>query len=104
MYQIDSSTTMLMTKPEAKCFLSEITVYEKTGAVYDTIIEVNKPINIAGWKIYQTSYDETMGRWSTKSILELVKDPWLPLVYLGFFLLIAGTFYLIWTGKRTGNA
>ncbi|WP_120271227.1 cytochrome c biogenesis protein ResB [Mangrovibacterium diazotrophicum] len=100
MYQIDSSTIMLMTKPEAKRFLSEITVYEKAGAVYDTIIEVNKPIKIAGWKIYQTSYDETMGRWSTKSILELVKDPWLPSVYLGFFLLIAGTFYLIWTGKR----
>ncbi len=99
-YQIDSNTTMLMTKPEAKRFLSEITVYEKAGAVYDTIIEVNKPIKIAGWKIYQTSYDETMGRWSTKSILELVKDPWLPSVYLGFFLLIAGTFYLIWTGKR----
>jgi hypothetical protein len=100
MYQIDSSTTMLMTKPEAKRFLSEITVYEKAGTVYDTIIEVNKPIKIAGWKIYQTSYDETMGRWSTKSILELVKDPWLPSIYLGFFLLIAGTFYLIWTGKR----
>lgn len=100
MYPIDSSTIMLMTKPEAKRFLSEITVYEKAGAVYDTIIEVNKPIKIAGWKIYQTSYDETMGRWSTKSILELVKDPWLPSVYLGFFLLIAGTFYLIWTGKR----
>ncbi|MCU4165753.1 cytochrome c biogenesis protein ResB [Carboxylicivirga caseinilyticus] len=100
MHQIDSSTIMLMTKPEAKRFLSEITVYEKAGAVYDTIIEVNKPIKIAGWKIYQTSYDETMGRWSTKSILELVKDPWLPSVYLGFFLLIAGTFYLIWTGKR----
>lgn len=100
MYQIDSNTTMLMTKPEAKRFLSEITVFEKEGAVYDTIIEVNKPIKIAGWKIYQTSYDESMGRWSTKSTLEVVKDPWLPSVYLGFFLLIAGTFYLIWTGKR----
>lgn len=100
MYQIDASTTMLMTKPEAKRFLSEITVYKKEGAIYDTIIEVNKPIKIAGWKIYQTSYDESMGRWSTKSTLELVKDPWLPLVYLGFFLLIAGTFYLIWTGRR----
>lgn len=100
MYQIDSNTTMLMTKPEAKRFLSEITIYEKNGAVYDSIIEVNKPIKIAGWKIYQTSYDESMGRWSTQSTLELVNDPWLLSVYLGFFLLIAGTFYLIWTGKR----
>lgn len=100
MYQIDSSTTMLLTKPEAKRFLSEITVFEKAGAVYDTIIEVNKPIEIAGWNIYQTSYDASMGKWSSKSMLKLVKDPWLPTVYFGFFLLIAGTFYLIWTGKR----
>lgn len=100
MHKVDSNTTMLMTQPEAKRFLSEISVYEKEGAVYDTIIEVNKPINIAGWKIYQTSYDESMGRWSTKSTLELVRDPWLPSVYLGFFLLIAGTIYLVWTGRR----
>jgi len=100
MHQIDSNTTILMTNPEAKCFLSEITVYEKTGAVYDTAIEVNKPIEIAGWKVYQTSYDESMGKWSSQSVLELIKDPWLPIVYLGFFLLIAGSLYLIWTGKR----
>nr|WP_319401262.1 cytochrome c biogenesis protein ResB [uncultured Carboxylicivirga sp.] len=100
MYPIDSSTIMLMTEPEAKRFLSEISVFEKEGAFYDTIIEVNKPIKIAGWKVYQTSYDASMGRWSTQSTLELVKDPWLPLVYLGFFLIIAGTCYLIWTGNR----
>jgi hypothetical protein len=103
MYQIDSGTTILMTKPEAKRFLSEISVFEKEGSLYDTIIEVNKPIDISGWKVYQTSYDASQGRWSTQSILELVKDPWLPLVYMGFFLLIAGAFYLIWTGKRANN-
>lgn len=100
MHQLDSNVTMLMLRPEAKRFLSEITVYEKTCEKFDTIIEVNKPIEISGWKIYQTSYDESMGKWSTQSIFELVKDPWLPLVYAGFFLLIAGTLYLIWTGKR----
>jgi len=104
MHQIDSSATVLMLKPEAKRFLSEITVYEKLGETYDTIIEVNKPVVISGWKAYQTSYDESKGKWSTHSTLELVKDPWLPLVYTGFFLLIAGTLHLIWTGKRKEDA
>ena len=31
-----------------------------------------------------------MGRWSETSTFELVKDPWLPAVYLGIFLLLAG--------------
>lgn len=98
--QVDSNATLLMLKPEAKRFLSEITVFEKLGEIYDTIIEVNKPVVISDWKTYQTSYDESMGRWSTQSTLQLVKDPWLPSVYIGFFLLIAGTFYLVWTGKK----
>lgn len=103
-YRVDSISTMIMTKPEAKRFLSEVRVFEKDGAVYDTVIEVNKPIKISGWKIYQTSYDESMGRWSTRSMFELVRDPWLPAVYAGFFLLIGGAFYLIWTGRRKEDA
>lgn len=99
-FQADSNTIMLLLEPEPKRFLSEITVYEKSGCIYDTIIEVNKPIVISDWKIYQTGYDDTMGKWSTLSNLELVKDPWLPFVYTGFLMMITGTLYLIWTGKR----
>lgn len=99
-YPLDSATMMLMIKPEVKRFLSEITVFKKSGKIYDRDIEVNKPIRVNGWKIYQTSYNESMGRWSTQSTLELVKDPWLVMVYLGCFIWIVGTFYLIWTGKR----
>lgn len=98
--ELNAGTVLVMLKPEPKRFLSEITVIEKAGGKYDTQIEVNKPVSISSWKIYQTSYDESKGRWSTYSTLELVKDPWLPAVYVGFFLLIAGTFYLIWTGKK----
>ena len=46
-------------------------------------IQVNHPITVNGWKIYQTSYDEKLGRWSETSIVELVLDPWLPMVYAG---------------------
>ena len=40
-----------------------------------------------GWKLYQVSYDVRKGKWSEYTIIEAVKDPWLPLVYIGFYML-----------------
>ena len=54
------------------------------------VIEVNKPFELEGWKIYQLSYDESKGRWSDISVFELVRDPWLPVVYTGIWMMIAG--------------
>ena len=50
--------------------------------------------------IYQQSYDETMGKWSKLSVINAVRDPWLPVVYFGIFLLIAGAVYLFWIGRE----
>lgn len=36
------------------------------------------------------SYDETKGKWSRMSVFELVRDPWLPIVYTGILMMIAG--------------
>ena len=41
-------------------------------------------------EIYQLSYDETKGKWSRMSVFELVRDPWLPIVYTGILMMIAG--------------
>jgi len=54
---------------------------------------------IKGWKIYQVSYDQSKGKWSSLSILEAVNDPWLPAVYTGFFMMMAGAVLLFWLGK-----
>ena len=56
----------------------------------EACVEVNKPLSFTGWKIYQLSYDESKGKWSTYSVFELVRDPWLPLVYIGIWMMIAG--------------
>jgi hypothetical protein len=45
------------------------------------------------------SYNTEMGRWSNLSVLELVRDPWLPVVYLGIFLMMGGAAFLFITGK-----
>lgn len=97
--KLDSNYSLIMIPPEAKKFRSKVFVIseEKSDTVF---IEVNKPYKVAGWKIYQTSYNETMGRYSENSVFELVCDPWLPLVYLGIFMMMGGAFYLLWTGKE----
>ena len=53
-------------------------------------VEVNKPAEVSGWKIYQYGYDTQMGAMSRISILELVSDPWLPVVYTGIYMMLAG--------------
>jgi hypothetical protein len=97
---LQDSLVLAALQPQAKRYASYVKVYTKSGEVFDAVIEVNKPISVGGYKIYQTGYDEKKGRWSDISILELVRDPWLPYVYFGLFLFIAGTGMIIWFGKK----
>ena len=92
-----------MLKPEPKRYYSNVIVSRNTGEEYKDIIEVNKPLKVNGWKIYQLNYDQEKGKWSEISVLQLVKDPWLPLVYTGCFLMIIGAVYLIITGKKRND-
>ena len=73
-----------------KRFASEIHILTKAGKDIQTTVEVNKPVEVDGWKIYQYGYDTQMGAKSQYSILELVSDPWLPLVYTGFYMMLGG--------------
>lgn len=71
-------------------FLSDVTVYGKGGLCLRDTIRVNKPLSVRGWKIYQYDYDTSKDSMSDISIFELVRDPWLPYVYLGIFMMLAG--------------
>ena len=83
-----------------KRFASEILILTKTGKNIETTVDVNKPFEIEGWKIYQYGYDTQMGAGSQTSILELVSDPWLPLVYTGIYLMLAGAVCMFITGGK----
>ncbi len=98
---INDSMALVMLKPEPKRYASEVEVFSKDGFRTEKVIEVNKPLKLKGWKIYQTDYDQRFGRWSRLSILELVRDPWLPVVYVGLLMMILGAFWLIFQGKTT---
>jgi len=84
-----------------KRFASEIEILTKTGKRMQTTIDVNNPAKVDGWKIYQYGYDETKGAQSNISILELVSDPWLPYVYLGIFMMLAGALLMFIFGTKT---
>jgi hypothetical protein len=99
--KINEKLSLVMTIPEAKKFSSEVDILTKEGdKPINTTLEVNQPFKYKGWKIYQLSYNEKMGKWSNVSILELVRDPWLPVIYTGIFMMIAGAFYMFWMGNR----
>ena len=78
-----------------KRFASDISVYTEDGKNIHGVVEVNKPLKVNGWKIYQYGYDVTRGSKSDYSVFMLVKDPWLPAVYAGIFTMLAGALCLM---------
>ena len=85
-----------------KRYASEVMLYSKaTQRKYAATIDVNKPVEMDGWKIYQKDYRLTQaGDACQISILELVSDPWLPWVYAGIFMMLAGALLLLSIRKK----
>ncbi|MDR0938299.1 MAG: cytochrome c biogenesis protein ResB [Mediterranea sp.] len=99
--KLDTLTSLVMPDLEPRRFASDVTVYTRKGERRDAVIEVNRPLDIEGWDIYQLSYDSERGRWSEYSVFELTRDPWLPVVYAGIVLLALGAMGLFMDfGKR----
>ncbi|MBQ6746706.1 MAG: cytochrome c biogenesis protein ResB [Bacteroidaceae bacterium] len=93
--------SIVMAEREPQRYLSKVEILTENGKQVETEILVNKPYSIGGWKIYQLSYDSTRGKWSDISVLELVRDPWLPFVYVGIYLMIAGAVLLLFTAQKS---
>lgn len=98
--KMNSDFSFVMTLPEAKKFSSEVSILNPDGTRLETTLEVNKPFSYKGYKLYQLSYNEKMGKWSNLSTIELVRDPWLPAIYTGIFMMIAGAIYMLWIGNN----
>lgn len=97
---LDDSVSLVMADREPQRFVSRVQIMTKDGQNVVTDIEVNKPYDIDGWKIYQLNYDTSRGKWSEMSVLELVKDPWLPAVYTGILMLAIGAICMIFTANK----
>lgn len=96
--QDGTKTTMNIATP--KRFASEVDIFTQEGEKSHATIEVNRPLSVNGWKIYQYSYDEMAGAKSSYSVFELVTDPWQPIVYLGIGLLLLGALLLFIVAQK----
>jgi len=99
-FTLSRNSTLVMLKPEAKEYASELTIYHQNGQKEDYRLVVNKPYSFNSWKIYQSGYNSEAGKYSRVSVLELVFDPWLEAVYTGIIMMTIGALYLMFFGKR----
>jgi hypothetical protein len=100
---LDNHFALAMTNPTAKEFSSLLEVIDNHGKTETVKLIVNKPIHVGAWNLYQTSYDEEKGKWSSLSVIEAIRDPWISVIYLGMFMVIAGALYLFWIGRNPKN-
>lgn len=70
-----------------KDFRSTIKIIEAGKEVLTKTIRVNSPFKYKGYTLYQASYDPDQPQWT---VLEVVKDPGVPLVFIGFIFLNLG--------------
>ncbi len=101
--RLDNKHSLAMARPEAKEYSSRIVISQDNKTDTATVI-VNKPVRVEGWNLYQLSYNERMGKWSRLSVIEAIRDPWLPVIYVGIFMVIAGAIYLFTIGKTPKEA
>lgn len=102
--RIDETRSLAMPLQEVKRYTSHVTLYTEEGHTRKSLIEVNHPVMMEEWMIYQYSYDDTMGKYSDTSVFELVRDPWLKVVYTGIFMLLAGALFLFFAGPKKSRS
>lgn len=98
--QLNDTHSLVMTRPEPRLFQSDIVVYTKDEKAIPFILEVNKPMRVGPWMLYQYGYDNDRGKASSYSSFELVYDPWMPAVYVGIILFLLGSLFLLWEGNK----
>lgn len=97
---VDGGTSVAMPMQEIRRYSSHVTAYTEQGATKQAVIEVNKPLRLEDWVIYQYSYDDSKGKYSDTSVFELVRDPWLKVVYAGIIMLLAGAVFIFVAGPK----
>lgn len=70
-----------------KDFISKVSVLKSGQEIISKDIRVNDPLRFEGYTFFQSSYDSERLVWSG---LQVAKDPGVPVVYIGFVMLILG--------------
>ncbi len=103
-YPLEKNKLLALLPPEPSYFGSKVTLYAQSDSSATTeIISVNQPVSCEGWTIYQYGYDNQLGNDSQYSTFMLLKDPWLPIVYIGIILMMMGALLLMFTKIKVKN-
>jgi hypothetical protein len=74
-------------------YISELQVLENGRVVAEKDIEVNHPLGFGGYHFYQHDYDHDNGRYT---VLMVVSDSGLRLIYFGYGMLCVGVIWQMW--------
>ena len=78
---------------QIKDFKSTLTIKEQGREITKKTIEVNRPLHYGGYHFYQNGFDMENHQYT---ILHVVSDSGLQLIYFGYFLIIVGIFGRYW--------
>jgi cytochrome c biogenesis protein ResB len=76
-----------------KSFRSTLEILEGGVPVETRTVEVNGPLSLRGFRLFQSGYDPNDLSWTS---LQVVRDPGVPLVYTGFALMLVGLFIVFY--------
>lgn len=96
---------LVYSKPAAggpvRDYISELEVTDPNGkALAKKDIEVNHPLHYGGYHFYQSSYDARAGRYT---VLQVVSDTGVKIVFTGYWLLCIGVVWHMWLRHLFGK-
>ena len=74
-------------------YISELQIIENNKVVAEKDIEVNHPLRFGGYHFYQSSYDDKAEQYT---VLQVVSDTGLYVVYAGYWMLCIGVIWHMW--------
>jgi hypothetical protein len=74
-------------------YISELQIIKDDKVIAEKDIEVNHPLHFGGYHFYQSSYDDEAGQYT---VLQVVSDTGLYVVYAGYWMLCIGVFWHMW--------
>lgn len=93
--QLSDSTMLVLVNGGPRQYYSDVKYYTKWGAQGTATLSVNAPLRLGSWYAYQQSYDESRGRWSSYSVVEVVNDSWYWGIVVSGVLLLGGALLLM---------
>ncbi|HDP95246.1 MAG TPA: hypothetical protein ENN40_07795 [Candidatus Aminicenantes bacterium] len=97
---LENGCQLAMLEPQPRMYTTTAQLVSRQGANRKVEIRVNHPEKVNGWHLYQAGYKQNPTNATKLSIVEAVKDPWLPLVYAGIYLMLLGAVILFLQGVK----